>query len=117
MVCEPGDLVIANRQTLHGSFANTSQDRRVSLYFGFNPRSSVLGVRNKNYDPVVVYDEACIHERSRLIALAIDARQQRFPDEPRYVYQPLAGQEDANRWNETTRESILKDYTVRDLNI
>ncbi len=65
----------------------------------------------------VIYDEARIYGRSRLIALGIDARQQRFPDEPRYVYQPLIGEEDANRWNEDTRESVLKNYNQRDLGL
>lgn len=38
-------------------------------------------------------------------------------DESRYVYQPLIGEEDANRWNEDTRESILKNYNQRDLGL
>ena len=46
------------------------------------------------HNAVAVYDEARIHERSKAIAYGIDARAQRFPDEPRYVYQPFAGQED-----------------------
>ena len=117
MVCEPGDVVMANRQTLHGSFANTSKDRRVTINFGFHRRSSVLGVRTMFNDQEVVYDEERIYERSRLIALAIDARGQRFPHEPRYVYQPTLGEEEANRWNEGARESILKDYNLRDLSL
>jgi ectoine hydroxylase-related dioxygenase (phytanoyl-CoA dioxygenase family) len=117
MVCEPGDVGIANRQALHGSFANTSPDRRASLIFGFHRRSSVLGVRVKRPDKEIVYDEELIYKRSRLISLAIDARRQCFPDELPYVYQPLAGQEDANRWNETTRESLLKAYDQNNLGI
>ena len=35
---------ITNRQVLHGSFANTSKDRRVTVNFGFHKRSSVLNV-------------------------------------------------------------------------
>ena len=115
MVCEPGDVVIANRQALHCSFANTSPDKRITINFGFHRRSSVLSLRTIVNDLPVVYDEERIYERSRLIALAIDARQQRFPHEPRYIYQPMLGQEEANRWNETTRESILKDYDIRNL--
>ncbi|MEM7125361.1 MAG: phytanoyl-CoA dioxygenase family protein [Chloroflexota bacterium] len=117
MVCQPGDVAISNRQALHGSFANSSPDRRVSLIFGFHRRSSVLGVQIKRPDRQVVYDAERIHERSRLVALAIDARRQRFPSERPYVYKPLIGEEDANRWNETTRESILKNYELRDLGI
>ena len=63
----------------------------------------------------VTYDEARIHENSRVIQLAIDARAQRFPQEPRYVYQPLVGKEDDNRWSAETRETVLKNYNVRNL--
>ena len=52
-----------------------------------------------------------------MIALAIDARSQHFPDEPRYVYKPLAEQEDSNRWIETTRESILNNRSLINLSI
>jgi hypothetical protein len=99
---------------LHGSFANTSPDARVSVNFGFHRRKSVLGVRRSNGE---VYDEKRIHERSRIIALAIDARQERYSNEPRYVYQPLVGEEEANRWSEETRESILKNYNLNDLHL
>ena len=30
MTCNPGDVVISNRQLLHGSFANTSGNWRVT---------------------------------------------------------------------------------------
>jgi len=36
LTCEPGDVTIVNRQLLHGSFANTSPNLRVSLTFGFH---------------------------------------------------------------------------------
>ena len=117
MVCGAGGIVMANRQTLHGSFANTSKDRRMTINFGFHQLSSVLGVRRKTGEGEVVYDTDRIAERSRLISLAIDARSQRFPQEERYTYQPLAGREDENRWSEETRETILKNYNLRDLGL
>jgi hypothetical protein len=117
LVCEAGDVVMANRQTLHCSFANTSPDRRVTFNFGFHRRASVLNVKTHFFEKPVVYDEEYIHERARLIAVAIDARQQRFPHESRYVYQPFIGQEDANRWNEAARENIVKDYHLKDLRL
>ena len=52
-----------------------------------------------------------------LIAIAIDARRQRFPEEASYVYRPLAGREDENRWNEDTRHTVVKDYNLRDMYI
>ncbi len=118
MVCDPGDIVISNRQLLHASFPNDSPDKRVTFNFGFHRRSSILNVRRKRQDkPDLVYDEELVIQRSRMIALAIDARQQRFPNEPRYVYKPLAGQEDSNRWSEETRESILNNRSLINLSI
>ena len=43
LTCNPGDVTIVNRQALHGSFANTTADLRVSMTFGFHRRASVLG--------------------------------------------------------------------------
>lgn len=116
MLCAPGDTVVTNRQLLHGSFANSSPDRRITLNEGFFPRKRVLGVTARRLHGVMeTYDEARIAERSRLIQIAIDARRQRFPQERSYVYRPLAGREDENRWNETTRETVLKNYNQRDM--
>ena len=56
-------------------------------------------------------------ERSRIIALAIDARHQCFPHEPRYHYQPLADELDTLRWNDFTREHLLKNYNLKDMGI
>ena len=117
LVCDPGDVVMANRQTLHCSFANTSPDRRATFNFGFHRRTSVLNVKTHFFEKPIVYDEEYIHDRARLIAVAIDARQQRFPHESRYVYQPFIGQEDANRWNEDARENIVMDYHLKDLRL
>jgi len=117
MICAPGDVGICNRQTLHGSFANTSTDTRVTVNFGFHRRSSVLGITAGGvHNARATYDEARIRERARLIAYGIDARRQRFPEETPYVYQPFAGQHAAYRWNEEARAS-LKDYNLLDLSI
>ena len=97
--------------------ANTSADIRVTINFGFHRRSSVLGVEGGGiHNQRVVYDDARIRERSRLIALAIDARRQRFPDEEAYVYRPFAGLEDSYRWNAEAKAG-LKDYNLLDLGI
>jgi len=118
LFCAAGDVTITNRQALHCSFANTSADPRVSLTFGFHRRSSVLGASGVlGSGAGTVYDESRIFERSSIIAVAIDARQQRFPHEARYVYQPFVGFEDDFRWNELTREEVIKDYNMKDLGI
>ncbi len=116
MLCEPGDVAICNRQALHGSFANTSADRRVSIVIGFHRRDAVLNVERKqgNGKPVI-YDEARIHQRSRAIQVAIDARAQHLPDEKPYVYQPFIGEEADNRFTETTRKSVLEGYQLLNL--
>jgi len=118
IISGPGDVIISNRQLVHGSFANTSPDRRVTVNFGFLPRASVLNVTATQLDGrVETYDAARVHQRSRMIAVAIDARHQRFPQERRYVYQPLRDEEAANRWTEAVRESVVKNYNLLDVHI
>lgn len=117
IVCAPGDVAICNRQAVHGSFANTSPDTRVTLNFGFHPRRSVLGVTAGGvHNAMATYTAERIRERSRLIAYAIDARRQRYPHETPFVYQPFAGEEDDYRWNEAARAAI-HDYNLLDLSI
>lgn len=122
LICGPGDVTIVNRQMLHGSFANSSPDIRISVTIGFHRRRSVLGQRSTMVMPgdaaaEVVYDEKRIFERSAVIQLAIDARAQKYPDQRRYQYQPFAGREDEFRFNEANWDRYIKDYTTKDLNI
>jgi len=118
LLCESGDAFMLNRQVAHGSFANTSTERRVTLNAGFFPRHRVQDMTVEHLDGrVVTFDDAHIHERSRMIAIGIDARYQRFPDETPYCYQSLADEADENRWNEVTRETVVKNYNLRDMYI
>ena len=118
LICEPGDVTIVNRQALHCSFANTSPDLRISITFGFHRRASVLGARGMLDDrSAAVYDEARIDERSAVIAVAADARRQRFPGETPYVYQPFAGREKDYRWSPESRERVIRNYNLKDLGI
>ena len=81
IIAEPGDVAITNRQALHGSFANTSPNWRVTLNMGFHRRRSVLGVQGGGvHNKVAVYDEARIRERARLLGYAIDARRFKATD-------------------------------------
>ena len=117
LICGPGDVVITNRQAVHGSFANTSPDVRVTINFGFHRRRSVLGITSGGvHNPISVYDDERIRERSEVIMYAIDARAQRFPDEERFVYLPFAGAEDHYRWTSETMDR-LRDYNLLDLGI
>eukprot|EP00747_Dinoflagellata_sp_TGD_P069569 gnl/TRDRNA2_/TRDRNA2_156186_c0_seq1.p1 gnl/TRDRNA2_/TRDRNA2_156186_c0~~gnl/TRDRNA2_/TRDRNA2_156186_c0_seq1.p1 ORF type:complete len:423 (-),score=53.71 gnl/TRDRNA2_/TRDRNA2_156186_c0_seq1:32-1279(-) len=116
IICKPGDVYIQNRLGLHCAFANTSREPRVTVQFGFNRRASVLGVRTKGYGgPMVDYDEAYIRERSKMIALAIDARRQKYPHEKPYVYLPFLGQEDEYRWHKRIKEDSYGQYWTKDI--
>jgi len=118
LICQPGDVTIVNRQALHCSFANTSPNLRVSLTFGFHRRASVLGAQGAlSQASRETYDAQRIFERSRLIALAIDARAQHYPQQRRFDYAPFRGLEDEFRFNAETEQTILRDYNLQDLSI
>lgn len=117
LICGPGDVAITSRQAVHGSFANTSPNVRVTLNMGFHRRRSVLGVKSGGvHNPVSLYDEAYIRSRSRLIMYAIDARRQRFPEETPYRYAPLAGEAENFRWSPAARAEV-RDYNLQDIGI
>lgn len=117
IVCAPGDVAITNRQAVHGSFANTSADWRITLNLGFHRRGSVLGVTGGGIHAApAVFDEARIRERARVIGYGIDARRQRYPDETPFVYRPHADTGLTYRWNDAAR-ATMKDYNRLDLSI
>jgi hypothetical protein len=117
LVCAPGDVVVASRQAVHGSFANTSDNMRVTINAGFHRRASVLGVTGGGvHNPVSLYDEEYIHHRSRLIAYGIDARRQRFSEETPFEYKPLADEMDRYRWTSEVAAD-LHDYNLQDIGI
>jgi ectoine hydroxylase-related dioxygenase (phytanoyl-CoA dioxygenase family) len=115
-ICNPGDVAISNRQILHGSFANTSKDLRVSLNFGFHRRSAIIGARGKGRQGEVVYDADRVQRRSQMIGYAIAARSQFYPGQPHYEYQPMLRSGETFEWNEAARSSI-NGYFMYDLNI
>lgn len=117
IICKPGDVAITNRQAVHGSFANTSRDWRVTVNFGFHRRRSVLGVKGGGvHNAPAVYDTERIRQRARLIGYAIDARRRRFPDEAPFVYRPHAAAGETWRWDAQAKAGI-KDYNLLDLSI
>ncbi len=117
LVCKPGDVAMTNRQAVHGSFANTSPDWRVTVNFGFHRRRSVLGVKGGGvHNAEAIYDAERIRRRARLIGYAIDARRQRFPKETPFVYAPHAETGEAWRWDEAAQADI-KDYNLLDLGV
>lgn len=116
LVCEAGDVTIVNRQTLHGSFANSSPDLRISVTFGFHRRKSVLGAKaGLSMKPYAdTYDAAHIDARAAVIQVAIDARRQTHPEETPFAYKPFAGREDEYRLNDETFERVIRNYTLKD---
>jgi len=119
LVCNAGDVTIVNRQAVHGSFANSSPDLRISLTFGFHRRKSVLGQKAALAieDTKAVYDEQRVFDRSAVIQVAIDARHQAFPDEPVFTYQPFAGLEEEFRSTPENFDRWIRDYNTKDLAI
>jgi hypothetical protein len=87
MICAPGDVVMANRNALHGSFPNVSADRRVTLNWGFHRRGAVLGAARP--DGVPWYTAAEVDARCRLIPLAAARRAEAYPTEPSFAYAGL----------------------------
>ena len=117
IICNPGDVVINNRQLVHGSFANTGFETRVTVNFGFHRRSSVLNVHGAGiHAEAITFDDEFIRHRSRLIGLAIQARKQRFPDESPFRYLPDETTENNPVWDRQSMAS-LKDYNLMDLSI
>lgn len=119
LLCAPGDVTIVNRQCLHGSFANSSPDIRISLTFGFHRRRSVIGEKAalSMASQGATYDEKRVFERSAVIQVAIDARRQRFPHETPFRYQPFAGREAEFRFTPDTEARVIRDYNTKDLAI
>jgi hypothetical protein len=116
LISKPGDVAISNRQIVHGSFANTSPDWRVTFNVGFHRRASIFGAQGYNglENTPCVYDDERIRKRSEMIGYAIAARSQHFPDETPFVYRPHADAGDAFRWNEAARAAI-RGYSRNDL--
>lgn len=119
LICAPGDVTIVNRQTLHGSFANSSPDLRISITFGFHRRKSVLGQHTAltMREEGVYYDAARIEKRASVIPVAIDARRQHFAHEEPFHYLPLAHRAAELRFNDDTFNRVIRDYNQYDLAI
>jgi ectoine hydroxylase-related dioxygenase (phytanoyl-CoA dioxygenase family) len=117
MICNPGDVVMCNRQLLHGSFPNCGFEKRVTVNFGFHKRSSVLGTKGGGiHSESQVFDEETINRRSKSIGYAIEARKAKYKDEEPYVYEPFKASKISYVWNENARKDLI-DYNLEDLSI
>lgn len=123
---EPGDAGMVNRSSLHGSYPNDSEDRRITLLLGFHKRDSAIGTETTNVHAYVrpskpkkvKYSKDDVLKRARMIPLAIDARRQRYPDETPYEYigEFIGG----STWNEQARAEITREgdeYWQRDITL
>ena len=116
LVCKPGDVAMSNRQIIHGSFANTSPDWRVTFNMGFNRRRSVLAAPGFNFDTGerVPIDPERIRKRAEMIGYGIDARRQRFPDETPFAYRPHVESGERYHWDDAARRAI-RGYNALDI--
>jgi hypothetical protein len=115
LICNPGDVAISNRQVVHSSFPNITDDWRVTLNMGFHRRKSVIDVRARGIDGTIrIYDAERVRKRSEMIGYAIDARRQRFPVEKPFAYRPHIENRESYQWSEKAREQI-KGYNLLDL--
>lgn len=88
------------------------------MTFGFHRRKSVLGQRGAlSQKSEVVYDEARIHRRSGVVALAIDARHQARPEETSFRYQPFEYLSHDFHYDPATFDEQIRDYFFDDLSI
>ena len=117
LVCDRGDVVICNRQALHGSFPNSGFEPRLTVNFGFHKRSSVLGVKGGGiHSDAQVFDDEIIARRSRVLGYAIAARKKRYPEETAYEYKPFTEQSLSFAWDDAARAD-MHDYNRDDLSI
>ena len=118
LVCNPGDVVITNRQILHGSFPNAGFERRVTVNFGIGRLRDVLGVRGAGVHTGdrEIYTADRIQERIRIIGYATGARSVYNTAEAQYAYKPLANTPENFTWDDKAR-SAVRDYNLLDLSI
>ena len=126
MMLAPGDCGMVNRSSLHGSYPNRSEQRRITMVIGYHKRDSAIGATTTNVHAFerpgktknITYSEDYVLRRTRMIPLAIDARRQRFPQEEPYRY---AGSYIGSAvWDERTRAEIGKagdEYWQRDITL
>ena len=126
VLMEPGDCVIVNRSSLHGSYPNRTPNQRMTLLLGYHKRNSAIGTSTTNVHAFVrpggpepvTYSEEHVLKRARMIALAIDARRQRYPDETPYEY--MGAYLGSSVWNDTTRLEVTREgaeYWRRDITL
>lgn len=117
IVSNPGDVIICNRQLVHGSFANTGFEPRVTVNFGFHKRSSVLNVEGAGiHCASLVFDSEHIAKRTELLGYALEARKIAYPEEDGFIYKPFLEMNQSFSYCKSVNEKI-KNYNLFDLSI
>ena len=114
-VAPPGAVVIFSRNILHASFPNLSDEARVSVGFGYHPRSAVLGARFReggvgphDASRPLGWTEEDVKARSAVIPLAIAERAAFYPAETAFRYAPASEFEQSiEAWTAEAREHAL----------
>ena len=112
-----GDVTIVNRQALHCSFANVSQDQRISLTFGFHRRSSVLGAKGALRSRPMSCTTRGVSTSDHKSSSVLSTRELEYQRKRGYHYLPMAGREQELAFNSSNWEKIIKDYNLKDLSI
>ena len=116
MTCNAGDVFMMNRQILHGSFANTSKERRVTINEGFFPRKRVRNITVTHLDGrVETFDDKRINERSKMIAYGINARSNFYRNEKKFNYKHLSEKIKIIDFSKNSWSFDLKDYNILDM--
>ena len=115
-----GILVVSYRSERVKTKVRVSQVKRFRLKRSrtFNwsaPHGPPCGALSQNGQEI--YDEQRVFDRSTVIQLAIDARQQHCSGERKYNYQPFAEIEDNYKWDPSKFDELLLDYNLNDLSI
>ena len=117
LICDRGDVVICNRQALHGSFPTAVSSRALPSILASTsaPQFWVLkaagSIATRKYSMMKI-----IARRSKVLGYAIAARKERYPDEVAYTYKPFEAAGLSFDWNEAARRD-MHDYNRDDLSI
>ena len=121
LVCGAGDVTIANRQIVHGSFANSSPDRECRSPSGStseppcsgSPASSGWPLLTPPIPSTTRSESGREQQSSRLPSMLA----RHLPDEEPFEYLPFANLADDYRYEGETIDRVVTNYNLHDLAI
>ena len=102
---DAGDVVVHNRNLVHGSFTNHSADLRLTVYFGYHHRQTVTGVFTSDH----------VYQREKVVALAIQRWTEFEPvaeDKDKSAPAAEVPRLDSNRFHSVVRHLSAKEEAV-----